>query len=142
MRLTIKQAKKLWRKKRSRGTSGCFGTYYRLNKSVGAKEITHIQKKRSSKIEYNNLKEARRRCRLVPKPYLLLQIGKNYIIFMEHIEGKKAYNLEAIEILKKHLRAKGIFHRDLHQQNVINSDGTYRPIDFGGNYIRFKKREK
>ena len=105
--------------------------------------------------ELNLLKKARKRSNLVPNGYEVVAVKipgvyRIYVgILMLHIPGKvvgncanmewDSYNISCgpslKETLEDKLKSKGIYHSDLHDENVIYRKGKFYAIDFSPAYV-------
>jgi len=133
---------------------GSFGIYGRAHPKIDSTKLlckSHLW--RSAKEEFKLLTKAYNKCSLFPKPYELCvaKIGK-YVypaIKMEHINGPSLYKAKGIksyqkddlvEDLEDYLRTLGIYHDDLHDNNIIvasqrNFKVKLRPIDCSPEFI-------
>jgi len=153
---------------RGEDSSGGYGSYYRLTQKVGIKVIGQDGKGgrdtleallksklyKDAKKEYTMLKIARRRSKMVVKPYKLRVFHYPddeawYVgILMEHISGPTLAELgteyeeeeeEIMEMLMKKMKKLNVFIRDHNPQNFIKQRVKgWRIIDFSPGWVHVK----
>ncbi len=151
--------------------SGLYAHYYILNdKSRGIKlfkdkfttfnRAMKSTRHASALLEYFTMAKASKRVSIVPKPYgVYVILFRNFYrvgILMQHISGislekklKKEkkhikgihFDYPIIQKLKVILKKKGIFHYDLHDDNIIYSKGKYWVIDWDFEEISFREKK-
>jgi len=129
--------------------NGSFGIYMRISNSKGIKLLYYEFETMKSALdslyfkeaieEARLLEEGKRRYSNIPTCYgvRIIWYERRYRIgiVMQYLEGTVVQNIpdftiEMRNVIKEELKNKGIFHRDLHHENIIFADGKYWVIDF------------
>lgn len=144
-----------------RGPSGCYGTYFKLTKSIGIKiyqrdsawsnrRARALKTSRGWKLASNAFKMMRKVAKhgIAPEGYALIQVTyKDEIrpgLVMQHIEGRhKQPHPDVYEALEKRMKKLRVTHNDMGDCNwKVMKDGKIVLIDWDFGRVQKRKRRK